>query len=62
MAEGAINKKGEAITSENVKNVIKERLKLDTRVTVLGTFRGFLLCYYEQMSFKIAMQFVFIPV
>lgn len=36
VAEGAINKKGESITSDNVKNVIKERLKLDTRVTVLG--------------------------
>lgn len=36
VAEGAINKRGEAITSEDVKNVIKNRLKLDTRVTVLG--------------------------
>nr|XP_039266931.1 ATP-dependent 6-phosphofructokinase, muscle type-like [Styela clava] len=36
VAEGAINRKGERITSEDVKNVIKTKLKLDTRITVLG--------------------------
>ncbi|XP_039262080.2 ATP-dependent 6-phosphofructokinase, muscle type-like isoform X2 [Styela clava] len=36
VAEGAINNRGEPITSEMVKNVIKNKLQLDTRITVLG--------------------------
>jgi len=36
VSEGAIDRKGRAITSQQVKNIISERLKLDTRITVLG--------------------------
>lgn len=36
VAEGAIDNKGNAITSNQVKDAIVEKLKLDTRVTVLG--------------------------
>ena len=36
IAEGAIDSQGKAITANNVKDIIKNRLKIDTRVTVLG--------------------------
>ncbi|XP_062595780.1 ATP-dependent 6-phosphofructokinase-like isoform X2 [Saccostrea cucullata] len=36
IAEGAIDKKGNPISADMVKKVITERLKYDTRVTVLG--------------------------
>uniref|UniRef100_A0A5S6QA40 ATP-dependent 6-phosphofructokinase n=1 Tax=Trichuris muris TaxID=70415 RepID=A0A5S6QA40_TRIMR len=36
MAEGALDRDGNPITSEMVRNVIVERLNYDTRVTVLG--------------------------
>lgn len=36
VAEGAIDREGKPITSELVKDTIKEKLKYDTRVTVLG--------------------------
>uniref|UniRef100_UPI00358EEAF3 ATP-dependent 6-phosphofructokinase, muscle type-like n=1 Tax=Myxine glutinosa TaxID=7769 RepID=UPI00358EEAF3 len=36
VAEGAIDKYGKAITSEDVKNLATQRLGFDTRVTVLG--------------------------
>ncbi|XP_022323820.2 ATP-dependent 6-phosphofructokinase-like isoform X1 [Crassostrea virginica] len=36
VAEGAIDRKGNAITADMVKKVVTEKLKYDTRVTVLG--------------------------
>ncbi|XP_055997392.1 ATP-dependent 6-phosphofructokinase-like isoform X2 [Ostrea edulis] len=36
VAEGATDKKGNAITADMIKRVITEKLKYDTRVTVLG--------------------------
>ncbi|XP_021373061.1 ATP-dependent 6-phosphofructokinase-like isoform X1 [Mizuhopecten yessoensis] len=36
VAEGAIDREGKSITAEMVKNLIIERLKYDTRITVLG--------------------------
>lgn len=36
VAEGAIDRNGDSITAENVKNVIKTNLGFDTRITVLG--------------------------
>lgn len=36
VAEGAIDKKGKPITSEDIKNLVVKRLGYDTRVTVLG--------------------------
>jgi 6-phosphofructokinase 1 len=36
MAEGAIDRDGNPITANQVKDIIKTRLKIDTRVTVLG--------------------------
>ncbi|XP_045319372.1 ATP-dependent 6-phosphofructokinase, muscle type isoform X2 [Leopardus geoffroyi] len=36
VAEGAIDKTGKAITSEDIKNLVVKRLGYDTRVTVLG--------------------------
>lgn len=36
MAEGAVDREGHSITVEMVKNTIVERLKFDTRITVLG--------------------------
>lgn len=36
MAEGAIDRDGNAITADMVKDVVKNTLKYDTRVTVLG--------------------------
>ncbi|XP_069106568.1 ATP-dependent 6-phosphofructokinase-like isoform X2 [Argopecten irradians] len=36
VAEGAIDREGKSITADMVKNLITERLKYDTRITVLG--------------------------
>ncbi|PAV64186.1 hypothetical protein WR25_22008 [Diploscapter pachys] len=36
VAEGAIDRNGQAISAEQVKDVVKKRLSYDTRVTVLG--------------------------
>ncbi|XP_067386057.1 ATP-dependent 6-phosphofructokinase, muscle type isoform X2 [Emydura macquarii macquarii] len=36
VAEGAINKQGKPITSEDIKNLVVKRLGYDTRVTILG--------------------------
>ena len=36
MAEGAIDRQGHPITVQHVKNIIVDRLKQDTRITVLG--------------------------
>lgn len=36
VAEGAIDRDGKAITAEDVKTAVKEKLKYDTRVTILG--------------------------
>uniref|UniRef100_A0A8C0GFU8 6-phosphofructokinase n=1 Tax=Chelonoidis abingdonii TaxID=106734 RepID=A0A8C0GFU8_CHEAB len=36
VAEGAINKQGQPITSEDIKNLVVKRLGYDTRVTILG--------------------------
>lgn len=36
VAEGALDREGRAISAERVKNLLTERLKYDTRVTVLG--------------------------
>ena len=36
VSEGAIDREGHPITSEQVKKVIVDRLKQDTRITVLG--------------------------
>ena len=36
VSEGAIDRTGKPITSEQVKNVIVDRLKQDCRITVLG--------------------------
>ena len=36
VSEGAIDRTGKPITSEQIKNVIVDRLKQDCRVTVLG--------------------------
>ncbi|CAF1580536.1 unnamed protein product, partial [Didymodactylos carnosus] len=36
IAEGATDKEGKPITSENVKDLITKRLHYDTRVTILG--------------------------
>ena len=36
MAEGAIDRDGNPITCNMVKDIISKRLKIDTRVTVLG--------------------------
>ena len=36
VSEGAIDRQCRPITSQQVKNVICERLDLDTRITVLG--------------------------
>ncbi|XP_005291957.2 ATP-dependent 6-phosphofructokinase, muscle type isoform X1 [Chrysemys picta bellii] len=36
VAEGAITKQGQPITSENIKNLVVKRLGYDTRVTILG--------------------------
>jgi 6-phosphofructokinase 1 len=40
VAEGAVDSEGNPITSEYVKNVVKTRLKIDTRVTTLGKIRN----------------------
>lgn len=36
VSEGAIDREGRAITADMVKKVVVDRLKQDTRVTVLG--------------------------
>lgn len=36
VAEGAIDRDGEPITAEKVRQVVVENLKQDTRITVLG--------------------------
>lgn len=36
VSEGAIDKEGQPITSEQVKKVVEDNLHQDTRVTVLG--------------------------
>lgn len=36
MAEGAIDRDGNAITAENIRKVVVDNLKQDTRITVLG--------------------------
>ena len=36
VSEGAVDANGKSITSQRVKNVICEKLDLDTRITVLG--------------------------
>lgn len=36
MSEGAIDRNGQPITAEQIKKVIVDNLKQDTRVTVLG--------------------------
>lgn len=36
MSEGAIDREGRAITAEQVKKVVVDKLKQDTRITVLG--------------------------
>lgn len=36
VAEGAIDRTGQAITAEDVKKVVVDNLQQDTRVTVLG--------------------------
>lgn len=36
MAEGAIDREGQPITSEKVKQVVVDKLNQDTRITVLG--------------------------
>ncbi|KAI5291690.1 6-phosphofructokinase, alpha subunit, partial [Ascosphaera atra] len=49
VAEGACNKSLERIPSDSVKDILADRLKLDTRVTVLGhTQRGGPACVYDR--------------
>jgi len=36
VAEGAVDREGKAITAEDIKNVVVEKLNQDARVTVLG--------------------------
>lgn len=36
IAEGAIDREGQPITANQIKDIISKRLKIDTRVTVLG--------------------------
>lgn len=36
VAEGAVDRNGVAITAENVKKVVVDKLQQDTRITVLG--------------------------
>lgn len=49
VAEGAQDKKLNKITSNAVKDLLSDRLKLDTRVTVLGhTQRGGAACAYDR--------------
>lgn len=49
MAEGAQDRNLNKITSDAVKTILSERLKLDTRVTVLGhTQRGGPACAYDR--------------
>jgi 6-phosphofructokinase 1 len=36
VAEGAVDREGKAITAEDIKNVVVEKLNQDARITVLG--------------------------
>lgn len=50
MAEGAISRDLEPIKADDVKNVLTEKLGLDTRVTTLGhTQRGGKPCAYDRV-------------
>lgn len=50
VAEGAIDKNLKPITADHVKEVLSEKLGLDTRVTTLGhTQRGGRPCAYDRI-------------
>ncbi|XP_066541974.1 ATP-dependent 6-phosphofructokinase, liver type isoform X1 [Hoplias malabaricus] len=60
IAEGAINKKGEAISSSYVKDLVVNRLGYDTRVTVLGHVQrgGTPSAFDRVLSSKLGMEAV----
>ena len=50
VAEGAIDKNLKPIKCDHVKDILRERLQLDTRVTTLGhTQRGGRPCAYDRI-------------
>nr|KAF6374911.1 phosphofructokinase, muscle [Pipistrellus kuhlii] len=61
VAEGAIDKHGKPITSEDVKNLVVKRLGYDTRVTVLGHVqRGGTPSAFDRIL-ELCIPFVIIP-